>query len=273
MNKRIKACYESKESKVRCCFVDGWPWLGPSGVCRVFNLLSSSLVFLSAPWRENRTMLTWAIRKITVQLSDQRLLWFLCIIRKNISLGCMSPSLLNEQWGNEYLVTEHFNLAVPSVYRILSGVFVRVDLDVKRQALKKRNSAYIIDRNLLEYTSTTIKGGHRYITKCTVLILNRMPTLTPFWLLKSVLRQWTATFTWKNKGNRNFIFKFIQARKLNAKSTLNFLWRQRFHILFLCRGFKAEIRHPMRKQGNLTPLIHLKMHLKKLNNFNNCLMA
>lgn len=37
--------------------------------------------------------------------------------------------------------------------------------------------------------------------------------------------------------------------------------------------FKAEIRHPMRKQGNLTPLIHLKMHLKKLNTFNNCLMA
>lgn len=68
----------------------------------------------------------------------------------------MSPSLLNEQWGNEYLVTEHFNLAVPSVYRILSGVFVRVDLDVKRQALKKRNSAYIIDRNLLKYTNTTI---------------------------------------------------------------------------------------------------------------------
>lgn len=77
----------------------------------------------------------------------------------------------------------------------------------------------------------------------------------------------------KNKGNRNFIFKFIQARKSNAKSTFNFLWRQRFHTLFLCRRFKAEIRHPMRKQGNLTPLIHLKMHMKKLNTFNNCLMA
>lgn len=68
----------------------------------------------------------------------------------------MSPSLLNEQWGNEYLVTEHFNLAVPSVYRILSGVLVRVDLDVKRQTLEKRDSAYIIDRNLLENTNTTI---------------------------------------------------------------------------------------------------------------------
>lgn len=71
-------------------------------------------------------------------------------------MGCNSPSLLNEQWGNEYLVTEHFNLAVPSVYRILSGVLVRVDLDVKRQALEKRDSAYIIDRNLLENTNTTI---------------------------------------------------------------------------------------------------------------------
>lgn len=174
-------------------------------------------------------MLTWAIQKVTVQLSDQRSKMISLYYKKknNISLGCMSPSLLNEQWGKEggvaYFVTEHFNLAVPTVYRFLSGVFVRVDLDVKRQALDKRDIAYIIDRNLLESTSTSIKDGNNYIKKCRVLILKQLPTLTPFWLLKSVLRQWTATFTWEKKGNRYFIFQFIQAGKSIDKSTFNLL--------------------------------------------------
>lgn len=174
-------------------------------------------------------MLTWAIQKVTVQLSDQRSKMISLYYKKKkqhifgLYVTQFIKWTVRKRRGVAYFVTEHFNLAVPTVYRFLSGVFVRVDLDVKRQALDKRDIAYIIDRNLLESTSTSIKDGNNYITKCRVLILKQLPTLTPFWLLKSVLRQWTATFTWEKKGNRYFIFQFIQAGKSNDKSTFNLL--------------------------------------------------
>lgn len=126
----------------------------------------------------------------------------------------------HKQLRGKYLVTEHFNLAVPTVNRILFWIFVRINLDVKRETLKERYQPYLLCDLvfLISFRKVTDSKLRRNLFRTT-------RTFTPFWLLKSVLKQWTATFTWRinylNVRQIITLFNFFRAGK-NFKSTFTF---------------------------------------------------